>query len=327
VKKWILLAGAVLALGWFGLWGVSAWTAKGNIEAWFEAQRAVGWDASYSDLSVRGFPSRVDVTLTDVHLMDPDRGTGWNAPFFQILGLSYKPGHHILIWPNQQELVLPQGRVSIDSTGLRASLIRSATGEILRANVEAEALNIDGPDRAIAFTGLRAAAQTLPGTTTEALYRLGMTAQAMAGAQGPLSRGTDKTDGLQIQAEVGFDRIWQIDALAGPRPQPRQIDLRLAEYRFEGLEMRLAGRLSVDPLGRATGETTLRAVNWREMLERARVNSHIPDGVATALESALSLAASLKGKPDTLDLSLAFEKGRMSLGQIPLGTGPLLALP
>lgn len=320
---WVTLA---LGLGWTGVWMTSSWRLHGDIEGWFEARRAEGWEAEYADLTVRGFPSRLDATLSDVRLMDPERGTGWEGPFFQVLGLTYKPGHLILAWPDRQVLTLPSGKVTVDGSGMRASVIHTSEGVVLRANFEAEELNLDMPDRALAFAGFRLALLEAPGAAPE-VYRLGLSAAAVAGPRGPMTPGSGQGDGLQLQAEVLFDKVWRIGVLAEARPQPRKIDLRRAEYRFEGLELNLAGRLAVSDGGRADGEVTVRAVNWREMLQQARAAGQIPDGLADTLEAGLSLAAGLKGRAETLDLPLSFDAGRLSLGVIPLGQAPRFVLP
>ncbi|WP_417210979.1 DUF2125 domain-containing protein [Antarctobacter sp.] len=325
MNRVIFAVAAALLIGWAGFWVLSSWTLKRDIAGWFDARRAEGWQAEYTDLKIRGFPSRLDATLTGVRLNDPARGVGWEAAFFQILGLTYRPGHLILVWPDTQRLTLPSGPVAIDSTGLRASLVHGAEGQILRANLEAEVFNIDGPQGALALAGLRAAVTGVAGTPN--LYRIGLTSEALAGPDSPLLPGTARADALQLQAEVSFDRGWTLDALTGPRPQPQKIDLRQAEYRFEGLELNLAGRLNADAGGRASGQMTVRAVNWREMLGRARDAGQLPEGLADTLETALSMAAGLKGKPDTLDLSLDFNEGRVAFGLIPLGEAPRLRLP
>lgn len=320
---WVTLA---LGLGWSLIWMVSAWRLHGEIAGWFEARRAEGWTADYADLTVRGFPSRLDATLTDVRLMDPERGTGWEGPFFQLFGLTYKPGHLILVWPDRQVLTLPGGRVGIDGSGMRASVIHTAGGVVLRANFEAETINLDGPKRVVAMAGLKLALLEVPGGVPE-LYRLGLSAEAIAGPHGAMTPGSGATDGLQVQAEVLFDKPFGIGVLAETRPQPREIDLRLADYRFEGLEMNMAGRLDIDARGRADGELTLRAVNWREMLDQARNAGQIPGRLADTLEAGLALAAGLSGRKDTLDLPLGFDDGRLSLGVIPLGEAPIFTLP
>ena len=325
MSRWILLVTVALALGWSGLWAVSARTLKGDIETWFEARRAEGWQASYADLRVRGFPSRLDATLTELKLNDPARGLGWEAPFFQILGLTYKPGHKILVWPNDQVVQGPSGQVGIASTGLRASVVQDAQGTLLRVNLEAGKLTIDGPDHALTLTDLRSALQQVPGTT--GLYRLGLSAGPPGDPDGTLSPGSGRTDELQVQAELLFDQPWTTDTLTGPTPQPEVIDLRLAEVRSGDLMLAFSGLVAVDPQGRPTGETTVRATDWREMLDHARSHAQIPEALARTLDDAFSLAAGPKGNPDTLDVQLNFDEGRVSMGMIPLGQAPRLSLP
>ncbi|SNS07219.1 DUF2125 domain-containing protein [Antarctobacter heliothermus] len=325
MTRLIFVVASVLLIGWAGLWVVSSWSLKRDIESWFDDRRAEGWQAEYTDLSVRGFPSRLDTTLTGVRLQDAARGVGWDAPFFQILGLTYRPGHLILVWPETQTLTLSSGPVRIASTGLRASLIHGAEGQILRANLEAGALTIGGPQGALAFDGLRAAVTSIPGAPD--LYRIGLTTDTLATPDDTPVPGNAKADGLQLQAEVRFDQDWTLDALSGPRPQPQQIDLRKADYRLEGLELILAGQLTADARGRASGKVTVHAVNARNTLDHARDAQQLPKGLIDTLETALSLASGLKGTSNTLDLSLDFTEGRVSFGLIPLGEAPRLRLP
>lgn len=325
MTRLIFAVAAVLLIGWAGFWFVSSWTLKRDIADWFDARRAEGWQAEYSDLRVRGFPSRLDATLSDVRLRDPARGVGWDAPFFQMLGLTYRPGHLILVWPETQRLTLPSGPIRIDSTRLRASLIHGAEGQILRANLEAETLTIDGPQGALSLAELRAAGTSVPGAAD--FYRIGLTANPLANPEVEQESDDTTADGWQLQAEVRFDQDWTLDALSGPRPQPQDIDLRHADFRYNGMELSLAGKLTSDTLGRASGKVTVRAENWRDMLGAARDDGHLPKRLADTLETALPMAARLQGNPDAPDLSLDVTDGRVSFGLIPLGDAPSLRLP
>ncbi len=321
--KRLLFVILLLALVWPAFWALQAWNLRSGVTTWFEDRRADGWDASFDDLRVRGFPSRLDLTLTAPRLYDPDRETGWEAPFFQVLGLSYKPGHVILVWSDSQLVTLPEGRFDVTSDGLRASLIHDADGRVLRSNLEAETLNIDGPDRALAVAGLRLGAQLAE--PQQNLYQLGLRADALARPENAL--GTSGSETLDIQARVVFDVPWRVGGRAGPTPQPREIDLRQAAYSAEGLSLDMAGRVTVDETGRADGELTLRAENWRDLLRAARQSGDLPPALADTLEQGLSLAAGLTGRRDTLDLPLRLRRGEMSLGIIPLGNAPRIRLP
>ncbi|WP_425072291.1 DUF2125 domain-containing protein [Sagittula sp. S175] len=311
MKRYVGLV-LVAAVLWGGWWMVQAHSLRGQIEGWFDARRAEGWTASYDDLAVRGFPSRLDVTLSGVDIRDPDHGTGWQAPFVQILGLTYQREHLILAFADTQRLILPSGPVDIASDGLRASLVTDGDA-IERLNIEAETLNIAG---GAALAGVLANFHHLTGTD----YRLAIAAQAVATTQGG-------SDGLNLQATLGFDQPWTLDALKGPRPQPRALDLTQAAYSQNGLQLGMAGKVTADAEGRMDGSLTVRAVNWQAMLDQAEQAGTLPQALADTLRDALTLAAGLNGRRDTLDLPLTFTRGAVSFGVLPLGQAPRLSLP
>ncbi|MCT4610923.1 MAG: DUF2125 domain-containing protein [Pelagimonas sp.] len=316
MKRWIAVIIA-LALGWGAFWAYEARALRLATESWFEDLRAKGWQADYSGLKVRGFPSRLDMTLTDLTLTGPDGGS-WHMPFFQVLGLTYQPGHHILVFPDTQRVATRDAVITIASDGLRASLVHDAQGRVLRSNLEAETLNLSSKGSSTALAGVRLAAEA----TELAVYRLGLRAEALAG------RTTEGSlDGTDIQTIVRFDAPWTLTTLHNPRPQPRHIDLRLARYRVNGLELNMAGSLNISAHGTPDGEITLRAVNWRALLDAARQSGQISDSMADGIEAGLSLLSGLQGKPDTLDIPITYDAGQMRMGRIPLGQAPQIRIP
>ena len=87
-----------------------------------------------------------------------------------------------------------------------------------------------------------------------------------------------------------------------------------------------AGELDVDVSGMPTGRITVRAKNWREMLQLAVASGVVAEGFAPTIERALELLSQMSGNPRTLDAPLSFEDGRMSFGPIPLGAAPRLVI-
>lgn len=323
MKRLVILVVAAMLL-WSGYWFWQARALRADTAAWFDTRRAEGWTASYGTLSVRGFPNRLDLTVEDIALAAPDGGPAWDAPFFQILRLVYQPDHVILAFADEQRLSVDGRDYAITSDGLRASLVTEGR-EILRANLEAPVLNVAGPERATALAGVTAALHRVE--ALERSYRIGLNAEAAAMGQGRALPRPVTVDGMQMQAEVVFDREWSLRALDGPRPQPERIDLRLAEYRIEGLDLKLTGALDVDPAGRADGTLSVRAENWRETLAAARTAGTLPDWLSDALVDGLGLLSQLSGRADTLDLTLRLRDGQMSAGLVPLGPAPLIRLP
>ncbi|MGH1412645.1 MAG: DUF2125 domain-containing protein [Pelagimonas sp.] len=318
--KRLILVVVLAAFAWAGWWFYQAHSLRTEVEAWFEDRRSEGWIASYADFSIGGFPNRLDMSFEDLSLANPDTNILWEAPFFQVLMLSYKRDHHILIFPELQTVTLPSGYHEITSEGLRASVVYAEGERIERINAEATVLNWDGT----AMADTNAALLRLD----DAQYQFAFVANSIARAEGrltPLAEG--RVNDTQINTTITFDKDWAMSSLLQGRPQPRNIDVSLMSYQLAELNLNLAGDLQVDAQGRANGELTLRAVNWQDALEKARVGQQLPDGVTQKLIQGLSVVAGLKGRSDTLDLPLRLDNGQMSLGLIPLGPAPLLQVP
>ncbi|MEC3862755.1 DUF2125 domain-containing protein [Mesobacterium sp. TK19101] len=324
--KQLIAAILVAALGWAGYWGWQAHSLNSATEAWFDARRADGWEASHDSYALRGFPSRLDQTFAGLTLADPETGMVWQAALVEILRLSYKPNHLILAFGDNQSLTASGQTWDIGSDGLRASVVTGAADALVRVNAEAEVLNIaSSRGKAVALAGLTAAFLKQDGSE----YRLAVQATGLATEGAPVSGAAlpDSFNGLRADMVIGFDRSWTTGTVTGPRPQPRHIALRLAEYRYGELQLKLAGDLTVDSRGLLDGSLTLKAENWREILRAAVEQGYLPQGLGDALEQGLGLAAQLNGNPRTLDLPLNFAGGRVSLGPIPLGMAPRIILP
>lgn len=314
------------ALAWSGYWLWGARAVERDAEAWLEARAAEGWQAEASDVSLRGFPNRHDLTLRDVALADPDTGLGWQAPFFQLLRLSYRPGHVIAVWPDSQRVFWPDGGVTLDSDAMRASVVLD--GDTLdRATLVADVLNLrSDTGRAAAFARVQLDARRTSGE--DGLYQLALMADGFAPRLPNAIRGLPATfDTLRGTANVRFDRPWTLEALREDRPQPAHIDLTLAEVSWGALGLRATGQVQIDASGVAQGSLAVQVRNWREAVALMRQSGEVAPGIVSSVEQFLTVMARLKGNAATLDLTLDLTAGRVFAGPLPLGTLPPLTLP
>lgn len=326
----ILLAAA----GWSGYWFVGAHGTEAAFEHWFDQRRDEGWAADYSDLTVQGFPNRFDATFTDLSLADPGTGLAWTAPFFQLLALSYRPNHVIAFWPQNQNIATPLGKHRLNSEDMRASLVLQPDSQLAleRTTLTAKDVVITASDTPETFgvDTLSLAAERAEGT--EATYRLGLTAEELKPSApwvrlvDPGSTLPDRFDAITADLTVTFDKPWNRSAIEIARPQPRDIHLRLAQARWGRLNLQLAGKVTVDDSGLPKGQITVKAENWREILDLAIASGAIPAGLGGTIEDGLGLVAGLSGNPDTLDIPLDFRNGRMLLGPVPIGPAPVLTI-
>ncbi len=324
----------VIILGtlWGGYWFVGSGTVERQLAGWIEARRAEGWVAEYAALNTRGFPNRFDTTITDLRLADPDTGLAWAMPFFQILSLSYKPNHIVAVWPDRQVFATPFERVVVASDSIQGSLIFDpGPGLALnRTDLVGERLALSGATGwAARLDEARLALHRADGDNT---YRFGaeMVAltlpDAMRQAIDPAGSLPDAIDTMRIDAMIAFDRPWDRFSVEQARPQPVEIDLTDLQASWGRLDLRAAGRLAIDPRGVPEGEITIRATNWRDLLQVLVASGALPAILAPAVARALDLLAGLAGNPDTLDAPLTFSGGRVLLGPVPLGASPYIFL-
>lgn len=327
----ILLA----ALGWSGYWFMVSSGVKVGLGNWLEERRAEGWVAETSDITVLGFPNRIDTTLSDVELADPETGLAWEADFLQLLALSYRPNHVIAVWPPEQRLATPYDKFDLASTDMRASLILAPNTDLTleRLTLTAENLTItrSGERDSTDLNKLTLAAERAA-VDPEPSYRLGLAADGFSPALpwrlqlDPSETLPKSLDALSVDMTVTFDAPWDRFAIERARPQPRKIKVRLAEARWGQLELLLAGDLTVDDAGVPTGSLTVKARNWREILDLGVASGVVPEGLAGSLRDGLGLISQLAGNPRTLDLPLEFARGRVFLGPVPIGPAPVLRL-
>jgi len=324
VKKLLVLIVTLAAL-WSGYWFVGATSLKSGITAWFDARQSEGWQAEYSDLSVKGFPNRFDTTLTDPALADPATGLAWSAPFVQLFALSYQPNHIIAAFPAFQTLRTPAARISLKSEKMQASMVMEPKTALAfsRANLAATALTITpetGPRTHIA--GL----QTALTREADTSYRAAFNADGLAPPLPAALRGElpETLTSFRADATLDFTKPWDISALEDSRPQPTQIKLHRAEAEWGQLKLAAAGALSIDRTGTPTGTLTLKARNWRDILALATAAGALPQSLAPQIEQGLSLLAGLSGNSETLDIPLTFSGGYIKIGPIPVAPAPRL---
>ncbi len=326
----LLVLVCMAAVLWAGYWFIGSRSVEAGLELWLKDRRAEGWVADTSDVAVKGFPNRFDATITDLNLADPNTGLAWSAPFFQILALSYKPNHVIAVWPPQQVLATPDGKITIASERMQGSVVfRPDTNLTLdRATIVLEALKLNAEAGWHAeFPTARLASRTIEGY--ESTYQIGFDASQMVLSDDLLKligqTGLPNVfESLRFDAEITFDAPWDRFAVERRRPQPRAINLSMLRAEWGQLELQAAGDLEIDASGTPTGDISVRATNWREMIKIGVAAGAIPAEISDTLESGLSLVAGLSGNKDTLDLPLSFRNGRVALGPVPLGPAPLI---
>lgn len=325
----------IVAIAAAGLWFAASMATEKALQAWFEDRHDEGWTATYSGLNTAGFPNRLDTSITDLTLVDPDTGVGWQAPIVQTLALVYKPTHVIAILPGRQSFSAWGETHEITSDVFRASLVLlpSPSLPIERSTLETENAQIRSAKGA--EIGLRKAVLSMRQTPEAAgdVYDIHVTAGGLRPDDDLLARlnrsgrFSEVLDEILIRATVTFDAPWDRYALERARPQPREITLTEVSAKWGRLEFSAKGRVMVNRSGIPDGEIAIKARNWRDMITVARETGALPEALVGAVTRAGTIIADMSGSPETLDATLRYERGRAFLGPIPLGAAPQIRLP
>jgi len=322
----------VISAAWATYWFASSRALENAANGWLADRYAQGWLAE-GQANVAGFPYRFDMTFTDLDLADPETGLAWQAAFFEVLALSYKPNHVIAVWPNEQRIATPDDSIDIFSEDMRASVVFDAGPSLAlnRTNLVIDALALvsknNGPST---LDSVRFALRRME--TAKNTYDLGFQADGYTPPApflemiDPVASLPKTLSKIHLAATLEFDAPWDRFAIEDRRPQPTAIDLRSFTALWGKLDLRMAGKLEIDRNGRAEGRIVIKATNWREMLALAVNAGRVPQNIAPTIENMLEALASLSGPKNTLDVPLIFANGRVSFGPVPLGPAPRFAI-
>lgn len=312
------------SLAWGGYWFVGSRALEKGAVAWFASQNDNGLIAENENLSVRGFPNRFDLTVTEPLLLDPDTGYGWRAPFVQLFALSYQPWKVIAAFPPEQTISVPGQDIAITSAKLQASASLAPSSPI---GVERSVLVGDAVS-ASSTMGWSVSAQTLR-LATRALDADGLDQEiglealevtpdpSLAAALPDLPPTLSK---MRLDAIVGFLPGQDGDA----PPRVSGIDVKEVLITWGDFALFGKGRIAANDQGVGEGRIELRLTNWRLVLPLAVASGAISAEALPTWERALGLLAQQSGDGSDLVLPLTMQQGRMSLGPVPIGPAPRL---
>jgi len=323
----------LVALLWGGYWFVGSSALEKALAGWLQDRQNDGWVAEYSSLNTRGFPNRFDTTITDIELADPRTGVAWTAPQLDIFALSYRPNHIIAFFPATQTIASPYEKISITSERMHASVIfEPGTNVELRESrfeLDQMAFQSDKGWRSSIKTGFFATRKTAATPNAHDIYfeASGVTPSKAVQAQlNPAAILPDIIETMVIDSSLTFDAPWDRFAIERARPQITALDLKELRATWGDLDLRAAGDLTVDNAGIPDGSITIKAQNWREMLQIAVSAGLVPTSISITVERGLEFLANMSGNPNTLDAPLTFRDGAMFFGPIPLGPAPRLII-
>ncbi|MGV6803972.1 MAG: DUF2125 domain-containing protein [Ruegeria sp.] len=322
-----------LAIVWSAYWAIAGYGLRSAITGWFEHQRELGWQADFSSVEVAGYPQQHRTRLNNVALADPVNGTAWSADWIEFQSPAVWPGRQMLGFAST-----PQRLSYFDQTAIiKADKLLAELNLRPGVALELEKMALTSGPWSVAHEGTNTAAgasldMIMEQTDTPEAYTIRGSSDAFAPGEDlrSLMRSAatlpQAFETLELDMNVTFDKTWDRSALEERRPQPRLIDLHLAEIKWGGLRLFATGEVKVDEQGIPTGEVAIKAENWQDMVAMANAAGALPDQAVDPVTRALNLLAGLGGNPNALDLQLNFRDGFVALGPLPLGPAPRLIL-
>lgn len=310
-----------------GYWAFAANTAKQATTNAIANARALGYQISYSALKLRGFPSRLDQTATDLSVTFPDGQSGFDMAWMQAMALSYRPNKVIVAVPDTFDLRLGNQVIGVGNSDMKASVDVG-----LDLALPLERLVIEGHDLQFSAQGgqmtsdglliaLRPAPQAQAGQHLYDIYgelrdiALPADLAARLGENGLMPAAVD---GLRMTATAEFTQALSVKAA----PVLQEVAITDASVNWGSAGLALSGRLRPDAQGRATGQIDVTLRNWSELLNLAQAAGLLSADQQRMIAQGLQLI----GGGAELTAPITLEGGQMRLGFLPLGPAPVLPL-
>ena len=283
-------------------------------------------------MRVRGFPSRVDTTMTGLELADPKAGWSWQAEQFQVLSLSYQPNHVIAVLPGEQVFATPYDTLRATSERLRGSVIFKPTPrlELDHMTFEIGDMRI-ASDQRLDRADRQGDSRDPAGGGRHGLRARPLDQRRAPGAAGGRDRrprrqeraaGGDRLG--RVDATLGFDKPWDRPALESGNPALQQVGSRDVSLSWGKLDLHGKGHARRRRGGLRRGQAGPEGAQLAGDDRRRGGGGARPGGCRRGAGGA-GLMARFSGGGDTISVPLDFADGVARLGPIVLGPAPHLA--
>lgn len=332
MKVWAWVIGALVAI-WSVIWLAGSIATERLVTYWLNDRETAGWVVTRDAVQTSGYPFRFVTTLPGLTLADPFTGWAVEADGFRLEQDSYQPQAIRAIWPAEHILATPFERITMRAGQLEAMLHVRPLDYLALVHSETRITSLEMTSD-LGWSSRVGQAVAVVSDREEAGHRYDIRVDAtdvvpageVLALLDPAAVLPQAIERVHLDAVMGFARAWDLTALESSRPTLTRVELAELRAEWGDLALRLSGNLDLDDSGIPTGDLSVRAQNWREMIEIGVNAGAIPVGFRGTLETGLGLLAGLSGRPEDLDATLSFSQGQVYFGPIPLGPAPRLIL-
>lgn len=326
----VLIAASAYSAYWFHVAG----EMRKGVETWASQQRAEGWQVTWSDLDVRGFPGDVRARIREPHLISP-AGIGWSAeavsasasPFDLTNVFLEAPGRHILQWH-----VGPTATVTAAEANGRLNL--TSAGDIEDASVFASGISgLDGDGRELKAASLALSLDAIPtirpGHDTATIFISGTIQDVVL----------PPVPGLLMEPRIALMEM--AGQVMGPLPpgealpalrqwseQGGTVEIERLILDWEPITLAAEGTLAFDAQLQPLVALSARVRGYGDLMDRLAKAGTIDRSAAEAAKMLLSLLAKPdpQGRP-AIAVPVTVQDGRLFLGPAPVARIPPIRWP
>ena len=316
------------ALGWSAYWFVGKSIRQSTLNDWFNEKSENGWIVQNS-LLLRGFPNRFDAIIKNIKLSNPKSGLEWSANQFEILQLSYKPNHFIVLGPLEQKLKISGQELLIISQKLRGSLVFDPKEELElnRTTISSENLQINFAEDTFASTEkiILALRKT---NSTENEYDIGLDLTNFSSDKfnlkeyDPTGTMPIKFGTFRLDVSAKFDEPITQRSFEHELKNISNLKINNTNLEWGSFKLKASGNLILDSDGYPNGKVTLRASNWEQLLDLALNNGELNNNTKNTIRTLFSLFAAISGDKQELEIPLKFSNKKIFVGIIPILDSP-----
>ncbi|MEL6588204.1 MAG: DUF2125 domain-containing protein, partial [Pseudomonadota bacterium] len=214
----------------------------------------------------------------------------------------------------------PTGPARLQTQDMRASAATtlSVPPQLNRATIVTQGITGEGPDWSMTLGNGQAAIRQGSDPTVYdlalTLRDLSLTARAFETL--PPELAPDDIAALDLDATVTLDQAFA----PGAEPKVQTLTLRNASLDWQGIELALAGNVTVGPDGLPEGTLTLTARNWRALLDRLVLSGIMPENRLPLMSAALTSMSD----GDRLQVEIGLRDGFVTAAGFPIVPLPRL---
>lgn len=336
--KWLAV---LLVLLFCGGWFAAKYAIEGAASRAIAEASAKGVRADIGQLSVSGFPMRIDLQARDVALADPVSGMGWQGALLSIHAPSLTPWALTADLPAEQVVTLPDQTITLRGEALQAFLTSAPDPNLPMRSLKASASSLEARSDLGWQIGFGEVSASLTEEVSAEPNSYALTFDLAPLRPDPAFLAALAAVGLpdmpksdlppevqQIDGDLSLRLSAPLDRFAAERrPQIAAVDIRALTLAWGALSLSATGAITADAEGYAAGKVSLEMRGWDRLPAVLVASGKVKPEVAPTIAGFLRAITSQNAEPDILALPLVMENGRMSLGPFPLGPAPLLRAP